>query len=462
MQRLKHPYALAVALVILATAAGKTLLSHVAPTNQVMLYLLAVVISGLRLGRNATVLTTVLGVLAFDFFFVPPTFRLTVHNAEYLITFAALLLVALVIGTLTSQLREHAAALKAKQAETAALYAFSSEIVTARDLSEVARCIVDQLASTFDGGAQLVLPDGSETVSAGYTSHRWVTRLSLSTANGEVGILTVTVPNPLESDRRVLLDALAAQAAVVIERGQLAEGARKAELVAEAEKLHAALLHSISHSLRTPLASIIGSLSTILDPSRGRLDPDTRIDLVQTAREEAERLDEFVGDLLDMARVEAGHLKLLIDLYDLGDVIGAGVRQAERALRGRSVQVEMPRDLPLVPLDQVLIVEVIENLLSNAAKYSPVATPIEIAVSPSAAEVRLAVSDHGGGIPEADRERVFEKFYRVERPGGPIGTGLGLAICKGIVEAHGGRIWAEARAGGGTVVLFTLPRANKE
>lgn len=450
----RHPYLTAFLLVAAATAVGKTLLSHVAPTNQVMLYLLAVVISGLWCGRDATVITSVLGVLAFDVFFVPPVYHLTVHDAEYIITFIAFLVVALVIGSLTSRLREHAAALQTREAETSALYAFSRRMAAARDLDEVVQATVEHVQGTCGREASLHLAgDATDGASQG----RPGLRIPLRTPRGEVGALTVAGGESLDPSQRRLLEALAAQAAIALERANLEEAARRAELLMEAEKLHDALLHSISHSLRTPLASIIGCLSTLMDPGQARLDPATRLDLVQTAREEAERLNGLVGNLLAMTRLEAGYLKLLIDWYDLADVIGAALGRAERSLRGHPVTVDLPDDLPLVPLDQALMVQVLENLLDNAAKYSPPGAPIEIRIRQADGVVQVSVADRGWGIPGHERERVFEKFYRVERPGSPLGTGLGLAICKGIIEAHHGRIWAEARAGGGTVVAFTLP-----
>ena len=457
MSKRMEPYLGAILLVAAATALGKTLLSQVAPTNQVMLYLLAVVISGLRWGREATVLASLLGLVAFDLFFVPPLLLFTVAEAESLNTCGAFFGGALAIGPLRGRRREPAARLDARERETAALYAFSQRMVVARDLSEVGHAVVAHVSETLGCPAALLLTAGKSFESPGFSDAHQGERIRLSTPHREVGTLLLGQAAPLNPGAQRLLEILAAQAAVVVERAQLAEAARRAELVLAAEKLHDALLHSVSHSLRTPLASIIGSLSTILDPGQSDLDPSTRRELVETAREEAERLDGLVGNLLDMTRLETGHLRLLVDWYDLADVVGAALGQAERSLKGRRVAVDVPEDLPLVALDQVLIVQVLENLLDNAVKYSPPGSPIELRVRQAPASVEVRVADRGAGIPEAERERVFEKFYRVGRPGSPSGTGLGLAICKGIVEAHHGRIWAEERPGGGTVIAFTLP-----
>jgi two-component system, OmpR family, sensor histidine kinase KdpD len=459
-KRLK-PYVAAVLLVVAATALGKTLFLKLAPTNQVMLYLLAVVISGLGWGRESTVLASVLGVAAFDFFFVPPVFLLSVADAEYLITFTAFLVVALAIGNLTGRLRDHATMLAARERETAALYAFSQRMVAARDLPEVGSAVAVHVSDTIGCPVALLLPSGETFASPGFAARSSGERIPLATPQGEVGTLVLGTGAELDGAQKRLLEILAAQAAVVVERAMLAEATRRAQLLLEEERLHDALLHSISHSLRTPLSSIIGSLSTLLDPGPGELSPAVRHDLVEAAREEAERLNGLVGNLLDMTRLETGHLRLLVDWYDLEDVIGAALGQAERTLKGRQVRVDLPEGLPLVALDQVLIMQVLENLLDNAVKYSLPNSPLEIGVRRVRSAVEISVADQGPGIPEAERERVFAKFYRVERPGSPSGTGLGLAICKGIVEAHHGRIWAEERPGGGTVIRFTLPRRAK-
>lgn len=456
-----EPYLGAVLLVTVATGLGKTLFAKVAPTNQVMLYLFAVVISGLRWGRESTVLASVLGVAAFDVFFVPPVLKLSVASAEYLITFTAFLVVALALGNLIGRQREHMALLAARERETAALYAFSQRMVAARDLPAVGSAVAVHMSDTFGAPVALTLPSGESFWSPGFVPSGQEERIPLRTPQGEVGSLILGAGASLDGAQRRLLEILAAQVAVVIERALLAEAARRAQLLLEEERLHDALLHSISHSLRTPLASIIGSLSTLLAPGPGELSPAIRHDLVEAAREEAERLNGLVGNLLDITRLETGHLRLLVDWYDLEDVIGAALGQVEQTLKGRTVTVDLSERLPLVALDQVLIVQVLVNLLDNAAKYSPPASPLAIQVRHLTDAVEISVVDQGVGIPEAERERVFAKFYRVERTGSPSGTGLGLAICKGIVEAHHGRIWAEGQPGGGTAIRFTLPLTSE-
>jgi len=240
-----------------------------------------------------------------------------------------------------------------------------------------------------------------------------------------------------------------------IERTQLAEEARRVRLRMETEQLRNSLLSSVSHDLRTPLAVVTGATSALLEEG-GPKDEATRRELLQTAHDEALRLNRLVGNLLDMTRLEAGALKVRKDLQPVEEVIGAALNRMEDRLRGREVRTRIPDDLPLVPLDPALIEQVLINLLENATKYTPPGTPIDVIVLGGGGEVEIEVADRGPGVPRQDAERVFEKFYRA-REGEGGGVGLGLTICRGIVGAHGGRMWVEDRPGGGASFRFTLP-----
>jgi two-component system sensor histidine kinase KdpD len=253
-----------------------------------------------------------------------------------------------------------------------------------------------------------------------------------------------------------LLDSLANQVALAIERARLVEQAHRAELMEITEKLQAALLNSISHDLRTPLVTITGALSSLSDEATF-MNEEARRSLVQTAREEADRLNRLVGNLLDMTRLEAGALRLNLEPCDIQDVIGAALAECETVLGKRKVDADIASELPLIPMDFVLIQRVLVNVIDNALKYSPPDSAIEIQAAPSNAFVEISIGDRGMGIPTADLARIFDKFYRVHHPGSVSGTGLGLSICKGIVEAHGGFIGAENRQGGGTLITVALP-----
>jgi two-component system sensor histidine kinase KdpD len=253
-----------------------------------------------------------------------------------------------------------------------------------------------------------------------------------------------------------LLEALVSQAAVAIERAQLEEKARQAQLLEKTAKLQSTLLNAISHNLRTPLASITGVLTSLME-DRSVLDQTTERELLETAKEESERLNRLVQNLLDTTRLEFGAVPIKVESCDIQDLIGTALAQLGESARKRQIAVEIPARLPLVPVDFVLITQVVVNLVDNAIKYSPHGTPIVIQALPHGDQLRVVVMDRGEGIPEAQLERVFDRFNRAGRAGSAGGIGLGLAICKGLVEAHKGQIWAERRSGGGTVVSFTLP-----
>ncbi|HEX9117996.1 MAG TPA: ATP-binding protein, partial [Anaerolineae bacterium] len=283
--------------------------------------------------------------------------------------------------------------------------------------------------------------------------------LPLTTARGAVGVLSVRPPSGgsrLTPDQRQQLEAFASLSALAIERARLADAALRADLLEATERLQSALLNSISHDLRTPLASITGALSSLRDKEVS-LDEATRNELIDNSWLEAERLNHFVGNLLDMTRLESGAVHLRMEPCDIQELIGAALGRFSAQLRDRPLDVKVGEDLPLVPMDFVLITQVLVNLLDNALKYSSPGTPITVCAEAGNDQVAIEVSDRGTGIPPADLARVFDKFFRVQRSGTVAGTGLGLAIARGIVEAHGGTIAASNRIGGGTTVLFALP-----
>ena len=285
--------------------------------------------------------------------------------------------------------------------------------------------------------------------------------LPLRTAQGTVGVLGLQFETPeaaLSPDQRRLLEALAGQAAVAIERTRLVREMEQARLLTETERLRDALLSTISHDLRTPLVSIIGAVSSLLTYG-ATYDEDARRELLLTVQEEAERLNRFVGNLLDTMRLESGALELNRDWAEIGDVIGTALSRLSRSLGQHQLVVEVDPGLPMLRLDFVLAEHVLVNLLENAATYSPPQTTIRVRARREGPSVTVKVADEGIGIPPSERERIFDKFYRVQRGDRQgAGTGLGLSICRGIVEAHGGHITARSRAHGrGAVFTVTFP-----
>jgi two-component system sensor histidine kinase KdpD len=285
--------------------------------------------------------------------------------------------------------------------------------------------------------------------------------LPLRTAQSTVGVLGLQFEASeaiLSPDQRRLLEALAGQASVALERTRLVWEMEQARLLTETERLRDALLSTISHDLRTPLVSIIGAVSSLLTYGR-TYDESARQELLQTIQEEAERLNRFVGNLLDMMRLESGALEPKREWVELGDVIGTALSRLTHTLNQHQLVLEVDPDLPMLRLDFVLAEHVLVNLLENAAKYSPPQTTIRVTARREGRSIVLEVADEGMGIPASERERIFDKFYRVQRGDRHgAGTGLGLSICRGIIEAHGGQITAGSPAHGqGSVFTVTLP-----
>lgn len=462
---------------------------YLAPVNLVMFYLLAVVLASTRLGRRPATLTAVLSVLAFDFFFVPPRFTFAVADTQYFITFAAFLTVGIVISTLVSQSREHAEAIRHREIQTASLYYLSRDLAVASDLDGILDALVRNITESIGAQIAVLLPEkerlevrkrsnslvldqkeqavadwafrncspagpGTETLVSANLLY-----LPIQTSGAVLGILGVKLPNEIDYTSQVsrrLLEAFATQAALAIERVHFGKQAEQAQIFQARESLERALLNSISHDLRTPLVSITGALDALKEKG-SPLEQEARDDLLDAASEDARRLNRFVGNLLDMTRLESGALRLKLIPNDVQDLIGCALSALEPQIGDRKIAVRMPSDLPLVKMDMVLMTQVLVNLLDNALKYTPRKGPIELAAELTDGTLTLSVADRGPGIPEQELSRVFDKFYRLPVPEGAGGTGLGLSICKGIVEAHGGSIHAENRAGGGLTMIVTLP-----
>jgi two-component system, OmpR family, sensor histidine kinase KdpD len=482
-------------LVFIFTLLGFPLAAHLDPPNLVMLFLVAVIISAIYLGRGPAILASIVSVLAFDYFFVEPRLTFSVSDTQYLLTFTGLLLVGLIISNSAAVLRNQVDMLRRRESQTRALNILSRELTGAINLDQVLDVVIRNVGEMFYRQAVILLPEGERlmirastpgfdmnetelavaewTFRNGKQAGRGTDTLSaaniryipLSASHGTAGVLGVKpqdVKTMLSTDQRMVLEGFANLSALAIERAAFAEKLTQSEMLKNTEKLQSALLNSISHELRTPLASITGVLTSLGESERAdqpcsQMDPATRVELIQSATEQAQRLNLLVENLLDMTRLEAGAFHLVREYGDIQDVIGSVLNQMTLRLAGRPVQVSIPNDFPLIPIDTLLIAQVMTNLLDNACKYAPPAETLKIDVSEDSVWVKISVSDCGPGIPPEDLSRIFDKFYQVHRHNHVAGTGLGLSICKGIVETHGGRIWAENNPDGGVRMNFTLP-----
>src|SRR5580698_5317640 len=483
-------YIAAVAVVLSTATAAWFLFGRKQLADVVMVLLLGVVLVSMRFRYGPSLVATVLSVLAFDFIFVPPFFSFAVTDLSHIVTFGVMFLVAVVISGLTNRIRDQADSARGRERRTASLYAVSRELAAASARPVLLQAAARHVTEVFHVRVAVLLPGRSDeleivhadedTLAAGdkdlgvadwVWNHQRAAGAGTDTlplaralfvpllgSRGRVGVMAL-YPSPEsrldDPDERQLLHTIAGLVGSALERTQLADEARRASLRIETEQLRNALLSSVSHDLRTPLGVVTGATSALLEDDVPK-DEAMRRELLVTAHEEALRLNRLVRNLLDMTRLEAGALKVQKDAQPLEEVVGSALDRLEGRLRGRKVEVKVPSDLPLVAFDAILIEQVLINLLENAMKYSPAGTPIEVRAFGRENEIEVEVADRGAGIAKEDAERVFDKFFRVrEAEGG--GVGLGLTICRGIVEAHGGRIWVESREGGGAAFHFTLP-----
>ncbi|HEY3821448.1 MAG TPA: sensor histidine kinase KdpD [Polyangiaceae bacterium] len=460
----------------------------------VMVYLLGVIVVSMRYGYVPSLLAAVLGVVAFDFFFIPPYYSFSVSDLRHIVTFGVMFLVAVVVSHLTKRIRDQADSARRSERRAASLYSLSREVGLAPSRDLLLAAAERHLREVFGVRVAVLLPGPDGMLDAafaepgtlddgqkdkGVAEWAWLHQrpagagtdtlpsaralfVPLKSARGRVGVLALypSAETRLgDPEDRQLLDTFAGLIGSALERTQLADEARRAHLRAETEQLRNSLLSSVSHDLRTPLAVVTGATSSLLD-EHGPRDEHVRRELLQTVHEEALRLNRLVRNLLDMTRLEAGALKVHEEMQPIEEVVGSALDRMDDRLRGRAVDTRIPADLPLVPFDSALIEQVLINLLENATKYTPAGTPIEVAARTLERFVEVEVNDRGPGVGPRDTERVFDKFYRA-REGEGGGVGLGLTICRGIVSAHGGRIWVEERAGGGASFRFRLPLEPK-
>jgi len=507
------PYLGSALLVAAAVGIGTGLHSILGISSISLVFLTAVLTAGATFGLWPSLFACLASVLSYNFFFLPPLYTFTITDPENVVALFFFTIAAVIASNLAAAMRAQAVTARMRARTTEDLYQFSRKLAAIVSLDDLLWATAYQVAAMLKVRVVLLLPDrdgiprneigredgGSVAVRAGYppedeldmadlAAAKWCWQsnrpagrgadtlpgakrlfLPMRTGRGPVAVIGIDSDTPgplLTPDQRRLLDALADQAAVSIERITLAEDVDRARLLAETERLRTALLTSISHDLRTPLASILGAATT-LRSYRELLDEASRDEMLQTIQDEAERLNRFVGNLLDMTRLESGALALRLEPADMGELIGSALTRTAKVLAHHTVVTDIATDLPLLDLDVVLFEQVLFNLLDNAAKYAPPGSTITLrAWREGMAGVKLQVCDEGPGIPPEALDHVFDKFVRVEATDHQrAGTGLGLAICRGFIEAMGGVIVAgnrHARTGqagtgsGGTGAVFTI------
>ncbi len=486
------PYLIGMAMTGVALVVGLLLDQFLDVRSIALVFVVGVLGVAVTLGLWPALFASVISAFAYNFFFLSPLYTLSIADPESVVALVFFLFVSVIASNLASRVQRQAAAARQRARMTEDLYLFSKKLAGTGSIDDVLWATAFQIASMLKVRVVILLPDvNSIAVRAGYppddtlddadiAAAHWTWEhdlpagrgantlpgakrlyLPLKTARTSVGVIGLDndrVGPILTPEQQRLFEALADQAAIAIERVQLVGDVERAKLAAEADKLRSALLTSISHDLKTPLAAVLGAATTLRDYSASLPDAD-RSELVATVVDQSERLNRFIANLLDMTRIEAGAMKPNLSLHFVGDLIGAALNRASRILACHQVNVAVPVNLPMVHLDAVLFEQALFNLFDNAAKYAPENSPITVKAHADTSNITLQISDRGPGIPPDDLEHVFDTFYRV-RKGDHVqaGTGLGLPIARGFIEAMGGSIRAgNQQEGTGAVFTVTLP-----
>jgi len=488
-------YVWAVAVTVSIAFLGHLIFGKLQLANVVMVFLLGVVFIATRFGKGPSILASFLGVALFDFFFVTPYLSFSVSHSQYLVTFFAMLTVAMVISHLTANMRSQAKVAAHRERRATVLYTMSKDLATRQTEDDIVRAAVRHLYAEFssrnvilfpDAGGRIVYPKGQSlpeslrgadlSIAQWVLDHNEIAGQGTNTLPGaeavyfplsiDHSVLGVLVLLPVNlrriflPEQQKLLETFLRQIAQAITRVRLSEQARKTQVAMEAERLRNSLLSSISHDLRTPLATIVGSASTLVEDN-GRLKPEDKLDLTWAIYDEAQRMSNLVNNILDMARLDTGVIALNKQWHPVEEIIGTVLTRLQKALQQRPIKVEIPPGIPMIYADSVMMEQVLINLLENALRYTPAGSALDITVHPLPSAVEIAVGDAGPGIPKGMENRLFEKFFRVRNEGAQSGVGLGLAICKAIVDVHGGAIKAQNRPGGGAVFTFSIPLDHK-
>ena len=484
-------YLWAILTTVASTLTGQLMFGHFELANLVMVYLLGVVFIATRFGWGASILASVLAVFSFDYFFVEPLYSFQVSDSQFVVVLVAMLIVAMLISNLMANVRSQSKIAAHRERRASVLYAMSRELAMSQSEYEIVCTAVRHIHFEFgslnvillaDRHGRIVYPKekglqeslhGSDlSVAQWVMDHDEIAGQGTNTLPGAkaiyfplscddkvLGVLAVLPINLRRfflPEQQKLLDTFIRQIGQAITRVRLAEQAKKAQIQMESERLRNSLLSSISHDLRTPLATIVGCSSALAE-NDGSLMPEDQVEFSKVIYEEAQRMSSLVNNILDMARLDAGIVKLNKQWHPLEEIIGTALTRLQKRLEGRQLTVKMPPGIPMIYADSSLIEQVLINLLQNALRYTPDASPLDITIEMLPFAVEVVLTDRGPGIPDGKEKQLFEKFYRVRNEAAQSGVGLGLAICRAIVEAHGGTINAKNRPGGGAVFTFMVP-----
>lgn len=484
-------YGWTIVVMSVCTGIAALLFGRLSAVNLTMIYLAGVVLVASRFSLGPSILASALAALLFDFLFTEPYYSFAISDVQYVIAFFVLLFTALVISGLTQQVRRQIESARNRYLRTIALYFMSRQLAAARESDSIVAAASRHVADVFQGDTVILLPDANNrlTVAAHHGEFKaesakesaaaqwvfdhqrwagWSTEtlaastamyVPLVTSSGSLGVLALRpkVPkHPLEPDQRHLLETFATQVAIALERSKFASQVEASRREVETEQLRSSLLSCVSHDLRTPLSTISGAASTLLD-EQNTLSTASRRELLHSLADEATRLNQIVSKLLDMTRLDAPGFKLQKEWYPLEELVGSALNRLRSLLAGHDIRTSLPDDLPLVEVDGVLVEEVLANLLENAARYTPPGSLIEIRAEHFNEHVLIEVLDNGPGLAPGTEHDVFRRFVRQRPSTDRSGTGLGLAICDAVIRLHGGKIGAENRPEGGARFWFTIP-----
>lgn len=480
-----------IAVPLVLTAIGWPFRAILTPSNILMFYLLGVFFVAIRFGFWPSVLASLTNATAFAYFFAPPIFSLAISEPENLAGLGVTMLVGVVTSNLAENVRHQADMAERREQRASALYQLSKELAEARLQSEIIEIGVRHIHTQFDAHNTILFPDSDGHLcypdqaplaislrGSNLSVARWVfdhghiagnhmksfaeeaaVYMPLKGSTGLIGVLVLDPTNLHQAqipELRQLLDTFVNQIVQTLERSHLAEQAKGVTLKMQAETLRNSLLSSISHDLRTPLATIVGAAST-LESDEEQLSENTRRKLVRAINQEAQRMSDLTIKILEMARLEAGEVQLNLQWYEPEEIIGSALRILDKKLKGRDVHVNIQNSQTLIHVDAVLLQQVIVNLLDNAHKYSPAELPLDISVESTPIGLSIKVADSGPGIPLPLQQQIFDKFFQIHAESAQSGVGLGLSICRAIVEAHGGEIVVSNRSEGGAVFETYLP-----